>query len=275
VWSLGIILFELVSGRVPFESESVTDLAIKIATAAPLSLRALVPGLPAGFEAVVERCIEKERELRFPNVGELASALAPYAPSRAAASVERTLRTVQTARASLAPGAGGSPPVDALAVTTWADPGRAGSNTAAAWGTTRGARRRRRGAMFAGVMVGPLVLLLGVGGWLVVRSWRSNATSGLSPSAATSLAESTSLPEPSLPASSVAVVPSATGSAPGAEALAPTTSARPTAGSAAPATRPVRPPRPGGGGAPTAKPGCSPPYVIDSAGHRQYKPECL
>jgi eukaryotic-like serine/threonine-protein kinase len=130
IWSLGVILFELVAARLPFEAPAVTELAILIATAAPRSLARLRADLPDGFEYVVMRCLEKERERRFENIGELAIALRDYAPRRATASVERILGTMQAvgmsqdvllqsgeyksahAQTVIAPGVGGSAGLD-------------------------------------------------------------------------------------------------------------------------------------------------------------------
>jgi serine/threonine protein kinase len=89
IWALGVILYELLSKRVPFPGESVAEVAIKTATQAPPPLRPARPDLPPGLEAVIMKCLEKDRTLRYRNVGELAIALLPYGPARARLSVER------------------------------------------------------------------------------------------------------------------------------------------------------------------------------------------
>jgi serine/threonine-protein kinase len=73
IWALGVILFELSSGRPPFAAESITDLALRIAVDPTPQLRT-----PPGFDHVVYRCLEKDPARRFQDVGQLAMALAPF-----------------------------------------------------------------------------------------------------------------------------------------------------------------------------------------------------
>jgi serine/threonine-protein kinase len=79
VWALGVVLFELLTTRSPFEAESMPELVLRVATERPLPLSRLRPDLPAAVVAVVERCLEKEPSKRFANVADLASALDPFA----------------------------------------------------------------------------------------------------------------------------------------------------------------------------------------------------
>jgi serine/threonine-protein kinase len=79
IWSMGVILYQLMTGDTPFMSESLPMLvsSVMYEPAPPPSRRR--QGIPPGLDAVVLRCIEKEPEKRFQNVGELAVALVPYA----------------------------------------------------------------------------------------------------------------------------------------------------------------------------------------------------
>lgn len=104
IWAIGVILFELLCDRAPFHAESVIALGIEIAHSRPASLRTHRPDAPERLERVISRCLEKDRERRYPNVSELALALMEFAPKRARASVERVSRVIHAAGVSLAPG---------------------------------------------------------------------------------------------------------------------------------------------------------------------------
>jgi serine/threonine protein kinase len=85
IWALGVILYELLAGRVPFDGENLAEVAVKVAMQPPAPLRSYRPEVPPGLEAVVLKCLERERRSRYPNVAELAIALAEFAPKRARA----------------------------------------------------------------------------------------------------------------------------------------------------------------------------------------------
>jgi len=79
LWALGVILFELVSGRHPFEGESLANLYVRILRDDVPALRAFKSDVPAGLEAVCRRCLARERAARMPGIHDLVIALAPYA----------------------------------------------------------------------------------------------------------------------------------------------------------------------------------------------------
>lgn len=82
VWSLGVVLHELVCGAAPFDAESSVALSIAIAMDAPLPMRQMRPDAPPELERIVLACLEKDREARVQSVAELANLLRPLASPR-------------------------------------------------------------------------------------------------------------------------------------------------------------------------------------------------
>ena len=97
LWSLGVVLFELLSGEKPFRSANSVRLIAEVLDEHHAELLSLREGLPPKLNAVIERCLTKDPELRYQSAGELASALAPFAPVRAQVHVERALEFTRTA----------------------------------------------------------------------------------------------------------------------------------------------------------------------------------
>jgi serine/threonine-protein kinase len=89
IWALGVTLYELLSGMTPFHAEGVVQVCTRVFQGEPTPLSAFRPDLPAALGAVILRCFEKNRDQRWPNVAELAGALAPFASTHAGAYVER------------------------------------------------------------------------------------------------------------------------------------------------------------------------------------------
>jgi serine/threonine-protein kinase len=79
LWSLGVILYQLLTGRVPFPADTLTQLCALVLQTEPRRPSELRPDLPPGLEVVILRCLEKDRARRFGSASELAAALMPFA----------------------------------------------------------------------------------------------------------------------------------------------------------------------------------------------------
>ncbi len=75
LYSVGVVLYELLTGRIPFEAESPTALLIQHAYAAPLPPRQLNPELPAEIDAVLLRVLAKNPDDRYQSTRAFAAAL--------------------------------------------------------------------------------------------------------------------------------------------------------------------------------------------------------
>jgi hypothetical protein len=75
IYSVGAVLYELLSGRPPFAGSSTTDVIDRLGAETPAPVRALRPQVPASMDAIVLRCLAKEPTARFDRADQLATAL--------------------------------------------------------------------------------------------------------------------------------------------------------------------------------------------------------
>jgi serine/threonine-protein kinase len=113
IWSLGIILYEMLSGRVPFDGENFSELVIK-ATLDPTPDLPAHLNVPREFEATLRKCLEKDPAKRYSNISDMSAAMAPWAPPSSQALVERIGRMLRgestgSSVVSAMPGTGSGP----------------------------------------------------------------------------------------------------------------------------------------------------------------------
>jgi serine/threonine-protein kinase len=88
VWSLGVVLFELLAGTVPFRAASITGLIASIVSDPPRALKELRADVPDGLAQAVDLCLQKNRDKRIQSVQELARQLAAFASANGRTSVD-------------------------------------------------------------------------------------------------------------------------------------------------------------------------------------------
>ncbi|MGH7283834.1 MAG: serine/threonine protein kinase [Polyangiaceae bacterium] len=94
IWAIGIILYELLAGIVPFDGESMPQICAAILEQEPKSIRAVRPEIVVELEAIVTKCLAKNPDERFENVAHLARALSAFGSDEARASAERIARVL-------------------------------------------------------------------------------------------------------------------------------------------------------------------------------------
>jgi serine/threonine-protein kinase len=92
IWSLGCILFELLTGTCAFDGDSLALVCAQVLNEPAPLLRNRVGEVPEQLDAIVSRCLEKDPERRFDDVGQLAAALKDFASAEGQRSAERSLR---------------------------------------------------------------------------------------------------------------------------------------------------------------------------------------
>lgn len=195
IWALGVILYELLTGARPFVGSTYAEIAIRVATAPAPSLRSLRADIPEALEAVVLRCLEKDKRTRYANVAELAFALAEFGPPHSQIVVDRISGILDVKARPLGVsgrGAGASrPPAARQASTLPSKPAPSGTMTSlpaqaaqeleTAPPTAATAAQRANGStkklVTLGVAAGVLSLMA-VAGWAVERKGPSPGHGG-------------------------------------------------------------------------------------------------
>jgi eukaryotic-like serine/threonine-protein kinase len=79
IYAFGVLLYQLLSGRLPFPGVTYSELVLQIATETPKSLLEFAPGTPPALVEVVQRAMARSPAERFENLGQMARALEPFA----------------------------------------------------------------------------------------------------------------------------------------------------------------------------------------------------
>jgi serine/threonine-protein kinase len=168
IWSLGVVLFEALTGQMPFMAETMPQLVALVLEEKAPRMDMLRPDLPAGLVEAVARCLEKDRDKRFQHVGQFAEAVARFVPKGGMLSAERTSRIVTGAgldRTTEVPSVQNPAPTPDLGVVAPPPKLRA---TQTAFGRTGGGSLTTPRRVSPGLVIGAVGGLVGVAAVAVV-----------------------------------------------------------------------------------------------------------
>lgn len=141
LFSLGVVLYEAATGKMPFSGDTVTDTITRIVRDEAEEARRLNPNISAGLNAIIARCMRKDREERFQSADELSRAL------------DRQLALASTAKTAMATAFESAPTAK----------------------YTKVEEKKRPGAAAVWIGVVALVAVVIAGGWMVARNRKSAA----------------------------------------------------------------------------------------------------
>jgi serine/threonine-protein kinase len=291
VWAAAATLFTLVSGQLVHRGDNAQQLLVSSATTRARPLSTIAPDVPDAIARIVDQGLAFERSARWQSAQAMRQALQQASVSAYGEPPTRTLLHNLTASISGAGAHSGTevlqpnalePAPAAMPVaplpSRWPGSGTTSQGVATASTRTSQAPRRTRRRIGRGAV---LAIVAAIGAAIGATSWMSMIGSAPSVSSAQPIvprvpaaAAPTSLPTPGTEAPPVAPTLAATPllDPQGSTSGAPLASSVPGAASRtrAPVTRP-----PPAATHARPSPNCTPPFTIDSAGHRVPKAECL
>jgi len=195
IWSIGVVLYELLVGRLPFDAPNYNVLVAKILFEEPTPILQVDPTLRADVAAVVQRALTRDRAARFPSMQ---------------AMLDATLACVtdEGTRATLAPEPPSPPPVP-WASDAPASPAAALVPTLASWTSSPSAPSRRSNTRWVAAATVLVAALAGSAWWFARPAPPSSSAAVLRAPVARAAAPVTRLATPAAPAPPAVVAPAA------------------------------------------------------------------
>jgi class 3 adenylate cyclase len=103
VYAFGAVIFEILTGNPPFTADSMSSLCMKILSEAPEPPSRIRPDCPPELDRIVLKCLEKEKDHRFPGFEEIEKELEAIIPSSAQSIVPPPRQSQRTGRSPSAP----------------------------------------------------------------------------------------------------------------------------------------------------------------------------
>jgi hypothetical protein len=152
LYSAGVILYEAVTGQVPFNAETFNELIFKIVLEVPPPPEQLVSDLDPGFASIMRKAMAREREARFQTAQEFSQVLADWLATGVGVAADASV-TGGADQPPVLPGAAG--PLK-------------GTGTSASWANTGGGAQSKKSPMIA-VGIVAAVCVLGAGGFFAFK----------------------------------------------------------------------------------------------------------
>jgi serine/threonine protein kinase/tetratricopeptide (TPR) repeat protein len=157
IFSLGSVIYEMVTGREAFKGATTSDVIAEILKAEPAPPMDFAPDLPYELEHIIGKALRKERDVRYQSVKDLLIDLQDF---KTESEFQAKLKTV-------------TPPERAHTSSGWRTPARAMLSPTAAPPAKLAAFRR---APFAWVLTGLMIAILGIAGYFYQRRWSAHPT---------------------------------------------------------------------------------------------------
>ncbi|MFZ5897243.1 MAG: protein kinase domain-containing protein [Myxococcota bacterium] len=227
LYAVGVVLYEALTGKVPFDAETFNELLFKIVLETPRPIEELVPGVDPNLCGIVRRAMAREPNERFQSAAEFRAALDQWASGAGMTAPDASGR-----HAAIAVSQRASAPQLGLTPGNWTD-APAGLNAAQPPNRTR--------LYLATLAI--VVVVFGAGGFLLISGRRSNAEAAAAAASASAAANAASSVPPEPSQAPPATTPEPNPSTPNVE-LAPTAEPSSAPSQARPAPVSVRPPAP-------------------------------